>query len=49
MFGEPVDRHHVQMVGGLVECENIPILEQQAGQVGAATLAAGEVPIFASS
>ena len=42
MFGEPMDRHHVQVVGGLVERENVPILEQQACQVGAATLAAGQ-------
>ena len=42
MFGEPVDRHHVQVVGGLVERENVPILEQQACQVGAAALSAGQ-------
>ena len=42
VLGEPVDRHHVQVVGGLVERENVPILEQQAGKVGAATLAAGQ-------
>ena len=42
MFGEPVNRHDVQMVGGLVEGENIPILKQQAGKVGATALAAGQ-------
>ena len=42
MFGKPVDSDHVEMVGGLVKCENIPILEQQSGQIGAATLAAGQ-------
>ncbi len=42
VFGEPVDRHDVQVVCRLVECEHIPVLEQQAGEVGAATLAAGE-------
>ena len=42
VLGEPVDRHHVQVVGGLVKRENVPVLEQQAGKVGAATLAAGQ-------
>ena len=42
MFGKPVDSDHVEMVGGLVKCKNIPILEQQSGQIGAATLAAGQ-------
>ena len=42
MFGKPVDRHDVQMVGGLVEREDVPILEQQPGQVGAASLASGQ-------
>ena len=42
VLGEPVDRHHVQVVGGLVERENVPILEQQAGKVGAAALTAGQ-------
>lgn len=42
MLGKPVDSDHVEMVGGLVKCENIPILEQQSGQIGAATLAAGQ-------
>ena len=40
MFGKPVDSDHVEMVGGLVKRENIPILEQKSGQIGAATLAA---------
>ena len=42
MFGKPVDCHDVQMVGGLVEREDVPILEQQPGQVGAASLASGQ-------
>ena len=42
MFGEPVDGHHVQMVRGLVKRENVPVLEQQAGKVGAAALTAGQ-------
>ena len=42
VLGEPVDGHHVQMVRGLVKRENVPVLEQQAGKVGAATLAAGQ-------
>ena len=42
VLGEPVDGHHVQMVRGLVKRENVPVLEQQAGKVGAAALTAGQ-------
>ena len=42
MFGEPVDGDHIKVVSGLVKRENIPILEQKSGQIGAATLAAGQ-------
>ena len=42
VFGEPVDRHHIQVVRGLVERKDVPFLKQQACQVGAATLAAGQ-------
>ena len=42
MFRQPVNGHHIQMVCRLVECENIPILEQQACQISAATLTAGK-------
>ena len=42
VFGEPVDRHHIQVVRGLVKRENVPVLEQQAGKVGAAALTAGQ-------
>ncbi len=40
VFGKPVDGHHVQVVGGLVEREDVPILEQQTRQIRAAALAA---------
>ena len=42
MFGQPVDRDHVQMIGRLVQRQDVPVLEQQAGQIGAAALAAGQ-------
>ncbi len=40
VLGEPVDRHHVQVVRRLVEREDVPILEQQTRQIRAAALAA---------
>ncbi len=42
MLGKPVDRHHVQVVRRLVKREDVPILEQQTGQIGTATLTAGQ-------
>ena len=42
VFGQPVDRDHVQMVGRLVQRQDVPVLEQQAGQIGAAALATGQ-------
>ena len=42
VFGEPVDGDHIQMIRGLVERQDVPVLEQQARQVGAAPLPAGE-------
>ena len=42
VFGKPVNRHDVKMVGRLVQREDIPVLEQQTGQIGATALAAGQ-------
>ena len=43
VVGEPVDGAHVQMVGGLVEHENVVIADEQAREVHAAALTAGEL------
>ena len=40
--GEPGDGLDVQVVGGLVEHEHVPLLREQGGQGHAAALAAGE-------
>ena len=43
MLGQPRDPIHVQVVGGLVQEDHIPVLGQQAGQGHAASLPAGEL------
>ena len=43
MAGQPTDGAHVQVVGGLVHEQDVPVAHEHAGQVHAATLAAGEV------
>ena len=42
MLGKPGDGVDVEVVGGLVEHENIPIADEQAGQIDATPLAARE-------
>ena len=43
MMCEPGDGAHVEMVGGLVEHEHVPVADEQAGQVNAAALSARQV------
>ena len=42
MIGEPIDGAHVEMVGGLVEHEDVVVADEQAREVDAAALAARE-------
>ena len=44
MFGEPVDGAHVQMVGGLVQHQDVIIPDEQARQVHTAALTTGQLP-----
>ena len=43
MVREPGDAAHVQMVGGLVEHEHIPVADEQASQINPAALPARQV------
>lgn len=40
--GEPGDALDIEMVGGLVECDHIPVAHQQPGQLDTAALTAGQ-------
>src|SRR5690606_25354160 len=42
VLGEPGDALDIQMVGRLVQYDDIPVLHQQSGQCHAAALSAGE-------
>ncbi len=42
MVGEPGDGFNVQVVGGLVEHEHVPLLREQGGERYASALTAGE-------
>ena len=43
MMCEPSDGAHVEMVGGLVEHEHVPVADEQTRQVNAAALSARQV------
>jgi hypothetical protein len=42
--GEPVDAGHVQVVGGLVEDQQVAVADEQRGQRDPAALAPGHRP-----
>ena len=43
MFGKPVDGEHIEVVGGLVQGDDVPVPHQQTRQVHAAALSAGKL------
>ena len=46
VLSQPCDRLNVEMVGGLIEHDDVPVSNQQLGKRGTAALPAGELPDF---